>query len=272
MEIPLLAGRTLSATDVSTSPRVAVVNQAFAKLYFPNDDAIGKYFTFDSKKPDEIQVIGLARDAKYTSPRDDIPPTCYVSWRQFLPSVGVSTVEIRTANDPKLLTAPVREAVRQVEQNLPLNYVRTQLEQVDQTLSIERLFAKLVTLFGLLAQQLAAIGLFGVMAYAVSQRTREIGIRLALGADKRNVLRMVLRQGMTLAILGVLLGAAATWAVTRYLENKLNLKTMLFGVQVNDPWTYVSISILLTLVTLVACLIPAWRATKVDPMVALRYE
>jgi len=137
---------------------------------------------------------------------------------------------------------------------------------------MERLFAKLLSLFGLLAQQLASIGLYGVMAYSVAQRTHEIGIRMALGAERRDVLKMILRQGMVLTLLGVVLGLAGAYVLTKYLASLMNLTSMLYGVKVNDPVTYGAIAVLLTLVALVACYIPARRATKVDPMVALRYE
>jgi putative ABC transport system permease protein len=130
----------------------------------------------------------------------------------------------------------------------------------------------LVSLFGLLAQQLASIGLYGVMAYAVAQRTNEIGIRMALGASQGQVMKMILRQGMTLAIVGVVLGLAGAYVLTKYLESWMNLSRMLYGVKINDPVTYGVIAVLLTAVALVACFIPARRATKVDPMVALRYE
>jgi putative ABC transport system permease protein len=162
--------------------------------------------------------------------------------------------------------------VREVDGNLPLNNVKTQVEQAEETLRMERLFAKLLSLFGLLAQQLASIGLYGVMAYSVSQRTNEIGIRMALGADQRDVLKMVLRQGMALTIIGVVLGLAGAYVLTKYLESKMNLNNMLFGVKVSDPLTYGVIAAFLTLVALLACFIPARRATKVDPMVALRCE
>jgi putative ABC transport system permease protein len=137
---------------------------------------------------------------------------------------------------------------------------------------MERLFAKLLTLFGLLAQQLASIGLFGVMAYSVSQRTQEIGIRMALGAGRRDVLKMIVRQGMVLAALGVVLGLVGAYVLTKYLESWMNLSRMLFGVKPSDPMTYGVIAVLLTLVALVACFVPARRATRVDPMVALRCE
>ncbi len=162
--------------------------------------------------------------------------------------------------------------MREIDQNLPVTNIKTQVEQADETLRMERLFAKLLTLFALLAQQLAAIGLFGVLAYTVSQRTHEIGIRMALGADRASVLRMIVRQGMTLAVIGVVLGLVGAYVLTKYLESWVNLSKMLFGVQVSDPLTYAVIALLLTLVALIACYIPARRATKVDPLVALRYE
>ncbi|HQR35073.1 MAG TPA: ABC transporter permease [Blastocatellia bacterium] len=272
MQIPLLAGRGLTSRDDANSPRVAVVNQTFANKYFPNESPIGKRFAFDPQKPDEIEIVGLVKDAKYTRQRDDVPPTAYTSWRQELRSMGNATIEVRTAGDPTNSIAAVRQVMREVEENLPLVNIRTQIEQAETTLRMERLFAKLMTLFGLLAQQLASIGLFGVMAYAVSQRTHEIGIRMALGAERSDVLKMVMRQGMILALLGILLGLIGSYVLTKYLESWMNLSKMMFGVKLNDPLTYGVIALGLTLIALVACFIPAWRATKVDPMIALRYE
>ena len=271
MGIPLLSGRTFGPQDNTTSPRVVVVNQTFANKYFPNENVIGKRFTFDTSKPDELEIVGLCKDAKYTSQRDDIPPTIYSSYRQERPLSG-SVFEVRTAGDPSATIASVRNVVREIEPNLPLMNVKSQIEQADETLRMERLFAKLLTLFALLAQQLAAIGLFGVLAYTVSQRTHEIGIRMALGANQASVLKMIVKQGMTLAIIGVILGLVAAFVLTKYLESWLNLSKMLFGVKVSDPLTYGAIALLLTIVALIACYIPARRATKVDPLVALRTE
>ena len=186
--------------------------------------------------------------------------------------MGNAVFEVRTAGDPSALVGSVRGVVREIEPNLPLMSVKTQVEQADETLRMERLFAKLLTLFALLAQQLAAIGLFGVLAYTVSQRTHEIGIRMALGADRASVLTMIVKQGMTLALLGVILGLVGAYVLTKYLESWVSLSKMLFGVKVSDPLTYGAIAVLLTVVALIACYIPARRATKVDPLVALRYE
>ena len=272
MGISLLAGRTLRPTDDARAPKAVVVNQTFARKYFPDENPIGKRFTWDPTKPDDVEIIGLAQDAKYARQRDEIPPTIYSNWRQELRSMSGSIFEVRTASDPSGSIDAVRQAVAEVDSNLPLNNIKTQIEQAEETLRMERLFAKLLTLFGILAQQLAAIGLFGVMAYAVSQRTREIGIRMALGADRGRVLKMVMRQGMTLAMVGVVLGLAGSYWLTKYLESKLDLKSMLYGVKVSDPMTYGVIALILTVVALLACYIPARRATKVDPMVALRYE
>jgi ABC-type antimicrobial peptide transport system permease subunit len=179
------------------------------------------------------------------------------------------TVEVRTGGDPSSFVTGIRAAMHEVDSNLPLSNVRTQIEQADQTLSMERMFAKLLTLFGVIAQALAAVGLYGVMAFTVAQRTQEIGIRMALGANRANVLSMIMRQGMALTLIGIAVGLGAAWALTKYLES---LTGLLFGVEARDPWTFVAISALLAVVALVACLVPARRATKVDPLVALRYE
>jgi len=267
--IPLVSGRTFDAHDDAHAPKVAVVNQTFAQRIFPNQNPIGKRFGFDADKPAEIEIVGLARDAKYTSARDQIPPTVYLPWLQNLRSIGSATFEVRTPAESNAVIAGIRNAVREVDSNLPLKDVKTQIEQSDETLTMERLFAKLLTLFGVLAQQLASIGLYGVLAWSVSQRTHEIGIRMALGADRHRVMQMILKQGMTLTIAGVILGLGAAFIVTKYLES---LTTMLYDVNPRDPLTFATTAGLLIAVSLAACFVPARRATKVDPLVALRYE
>jgi predicted permease len=272
MEIPLLAGRAFTRQDDERAARVVVVNQTFARKNFPNENPVGKRIGFSENNVDEVEIVGLVKDTKYANQRDDIPPMAYLPWRQELDAMTEATFDLRVTADPKAIIGAVRQAAHEVDANLPLTDFRTQIEQSDQMLTMERLFAKLLVLFGLLAQQLASIGLFGVMAYAVSQRTREIGIRLALGADRGDVLRMILRQGMALALLGVVLGLAGAYALTKYLESRMNLSQMLYGVRLSDPLIYGAIALSLLLVALVACCIPARRAMKVDPIVALRFE
>ncbi|MBC7929174.1 MAG: ABC transporter permease [Rubrivivax sp.] len=269
MEIPLMLGRALSERDDARSPKVAVVNETFAQQHFPGENPIGKRISFDSAKPGEVEIVGLARDAKYTSQRAKTPPTAYLPWLQELRSVGSIYFEVRTAGDTSTAVAAIRQAVRDVEAGLPLGGIKTQIEQADETMMMERLFAKLLSLFGLLAQMLAVIGLYGVLAWSVSRRTHEIGIRMALGASRGDVLKMIFRQGMTLTLLGIALGLAGAYALTKYLAS---LTDMLYGVSPTDPLTFGVIALFLTLVALAACYIPARRATKVDPMVALRYE
>jgi len=272
MEIPLLQGRAFNRQDDERAPKVVIVNQTFANRFFPNETPIGKRFTFDIKKPDEIEIVGLVKDAKYATQREETPPTCYLPWRQSVNSVGFAMFQLRTAGDPSAIIAAVRQAAREVDENLPLWNVKTQVEQADETLRMERLFAKLVTLFGLLAQQLASIGLFGVLAYSVSQRTHEIGIRMALGASQTDVLKMIVKQGMALSLIGVALGLGGAYVLTKYLESWMQLSRMLYGVRPSDPTTYGVVAVLLTGVALIACYLPARRATKVDPMIALRCE
>ncbi|CAN5450427.1 ABC transporter permease [soil metagenome] len=266
MEIPLLHGRSLSPQDDERGPKVVVVNQTFARLISSSENPIGKRFGFNVDKPTEIEIVGVVRDAKYGNLRDESPPTVYVPWLQELSRVGAVTFEVRTAGDPVASVTAIRQAVREVDSNLPVAAVRTQVEQANESLRMERLFARLLSLFGLLALLLAAIGLYGVMAYSVAQRTKEIGIRMALGAQRHNVLKLVLSQGMILTLIGVALGAGGAIALTRL------MKSLLFGVSATDPVTFIAIALLLTAVALLASYVPARRATKVDPLVALRYE
>jgi ABC-type antimicrobial peptide transport system permease subunit len=177
-----------------------------------------------------------------------------------------ASFEVRTAGDPQALVSVIREAVAQINPNLPLRDVTTESQQIDRLLFQERLVARFSSFFGLLALVLACIGLYGLMAYEVTRRTREIGIRIALGAQAKDVLRSVVRQGLALALVGAAAGIGVALGVTRY------LKSMLYDVHANDPFTIVAVVALLILVALAACFIPARRATKVDPMVALRCE
>jgi predicted permease len=266
MGIPLLQGRTLRIQDDERAPRVAVVNQAFAKQFFHNENPIGKRFGFEVDSASQIEIVGLSADAKYTSLRDEIKPTIYFPWSQEVDEFRSMAFEMRAAGEPSALIAAVREAVRSVEANLPVVDVKTQIEQSDETLRTERLFARLFGFFGVLALLLAGIGLYGLLAYAVAQRMQEIGIRVALGAQTRDVLRLIIGQGILLAALGVTLGLGGAFGLTRLMQ------TMLYGVSPTDLLTFAVIAVVLLLVALLACWIPARRATKVDPLIALRCE
>ncbi|HEV2860030.1 MAG TPA: ABC transporter permease [Pyrinomonadaceae bacterium] len=269
MGIPLLGGRAFTAQDDGRAPKVAIVNQSFAKQYLPDGNPIGKRLGLEAAEAAGIEIVGLAPDAKYTSQRDEAPPTIYLPWGQQLSALRSATFEVRTSGDPSSYVTAIRRAVGEVDGNLPLKRIKTQAEQADETLAMERLFAKLFSLFGLLALVLAAVGLYGVLAWSVTQRTHEIGIRVALGASRGSVMKMVLRQGLTLTLLGVVLGLAGAAVVTKNLRS---LSHMLYGIEPTDPTTFGVIAVFLMLVALVACYIPARRATKVDPLVALRYE
>jgi ABC-type antimicrobial peptide transport system permease subunit len=200
-------------------------------------------------------------DTKYAGLRDEIAPTAYILLKD-----GEAHFALRTALNPQTLLPAVRKVVNDLDNNLPLFDIKTQTERIERLLFTERLLARLATLFGMLALVLACIGLYGLLSYEVARRTREIGIRAALGAQSRDVLRLVGRQGILLVALGIVFGIVAAMGVTR------SLGSLLYGVQPSDPITFFGVCALLTIVGLAACYIPARRATRVDPMVALRYE
>jgi len=274
MQIPFLAGRSFEPPDFAIAaqtppakvPLPVVVNQAFVQKYLGKENPLGKRFgefAGDENEPPTAgyEIVGVVRDTKYSDLRREINPMMYS------PQSGMGAAfEVRTAGDPKALVPLIRKTVAEISPNLPLQNVTTESQQIDRLLFQERLVARLAGFFSLLALVLACIGLYGLLAYEVSRRTREIGTRMALGAQERDVLGMVVRQGLMLALVGAVAGVGAALGVTRY------LKTMLYGVNANDPVTIGAVGVLLLLVALAACWIPARRATRVDPMVALRYE
>jgi predicted permease len=272
MEMPILRGRTLTPQDDANAPKVAVVNETLARRIFPNEDALGKRFVIGRLGPDAassperlIEIVGIVRDAKYRDLRQETPPAIFLLAIQNS-AVRRMTFEVRTTSQPTAMISAIRETVRQLDSNLPLFEFTTQNVQAETTLAQERLFARLTTVFGLLALLLASIGLYGVMAYSVAQRKREIGIRMALGARKHEVLKLIIRQGMGLVVLGAGAGSITAFNLTRLVSSQL------FGVKASDPLTFIGVTLLLTGVALVACWIPARRAAKIDPMTVLRHE
>jgi predicted permease len=263
MGIPLLEGRTFARADFETSadPRPVVINRTLARKLFGQDDPLGRVIIRGQRQPSQTQVIGVVGDTKYESLRKDVQPTVFA-----LDKYGSPTFELRTQGDPKALMSMVRGAVSQVNPDFLILRMMTQSEQIDRTIYQERLVAALSILFGLLALTLACIGLYGLVAYGVVRRTHEIGVRMALGAQQHQILRLTLMQGLVLTLVGIVVGIGVAAGVTRYLAS------LLYGVRPTDPWTFGGIAILLGVVAACACYIPARRALRVDPMVALRHE
>jgi predicted permease len=264
MEIPIVLGRGFTPRDNETAPKIVVINEAAAKKYFPNENPVGQRFGSSVETTDQLEIVGVLRDAKYNSVRDPAPPTMYVPYLQA--RAGSAVIEVRTAGDPVAVTSGVREAVRQVEPNLPMMDVSTQLEQVERRFAQEKIFAQACTLFGGLALLVASIGLFGLMSYAVARRTNEIGIRMALGAQRADVMRQVLVESMILVTVGVGIGVAGSLGAGRFVS------TLLFGLAPTDMLTITAATGLMIAVSALAGFLPARRASRVDPMVALRYD
>ena len=263
LRIPMLSGRDFNDFDREKTMPVAVVNKAMANLLWSGQEAVGKNF-FIVVDPTKYQVVGVVGTTVVGQIGEDPQPQAYFPLRQqYSP---FATLAVRTTGDPEALMGAVRAQVNQLDRNLALTNGQT----IGQTLALglwpSRMGAALLGLFGLLALILASIGIYGVLSYSVSQRTSEIGIRMALGAQSKQVLALVLRQGMLLAIGGAVLGVCIAVPVTRLAA------TLLYGVSPTDPLTYISITLLLMAVAMLACYIPARRATRVDPLIALRYE
>jgi predicted permease len=279
MEIPLLRGRNFTAQDTAQSARVAIVNQTFGTKFFPDDDVLGKRVR-DPETKHEVEIIGVVADTKYDSQRSDIEPLLYTTWLQEGEEIGEMYFGLRTLGEPTALVSAVRQMVHEMDTNLPVTNVTSQSARAQESLGQERMYARLLGFFGGLALLLAAIGLSGVLAYSVAQRTNEIGIRMALGAQAANVLRLVIWQGMKLVLIGLTIGAFAGYGLSRLLASQYfekrawqrQVAEQLYGVTTTDPLTVAVIASLLTLVALVACWLPARKASRVDPLAALRHE
>jgi predicted permease len=268
MGIRTLLGRTIDRRDTSTSPKVAVVNEAMARYFFGESNPIGRRFSLDEKldPAKEFEIVGVVENAKYADLRTD-PRMLYIPIAQEESGgLGRTFFEVRTAADPTAFIGAIRSAIREIDASLALESVKTQTQQMDEAATEERMFAELCSFFSLLALGLAAIGLYGLMAFSVGRRTNEIGIRMALGAQRRQVFLMVLRQSIALVALGVVAGLLAAMVTTRLIASEL------FGLKPTDPLTLGFATFFMLAVAALAAYLPARRATKVDPMVALRYE
>ena len=268
MQLPVLLGRPISSHDVEGAPLVAVVNEVFAKKYFPSQNPIGQRFGLGNSEAGDLTIVGVARNARYNSLKDAIPPVAYLSSLQNVvkrPPVAMF-FELRTAGNPVTLAETVRKAVHDAAPNVPIMGMMTQTERIDSTIVQERTFADLCTAFAFLALVIACVGLYGSMAYAVSRRTNEIGIRIALGADRRRILWMVLREVLALAAVGLTVGLVCAWSAIS------TIQSFVFGMKPADPSTILLAAGILAAALVLAGFAPAARASRIDPLTALRHE
>ena len=268
MNIAVVQGRAFTERDTENAALVMIVNQALVRRDFPNENPLGKRLNFGGTNPQGQpiwwEIVGVAADVRSLELREEATPEFYLSALQDT-FAGMSVV-VRTAVEPASLALDVRRIVAEVDKSAPVSEVKTMEHIVSEAVTQPRFNLFLLGLFGGIALLLSAAGIYGVTAYAVTQRTHEFGIRMALGAQVGDVLRMILGQGMLLIVAGIVVGLVASFVLTRL------MKSLVFGVSVTDPLTFVAITLLLSVVALIACYIPARRATKVDPLVALRYE
>jgi predicted permease len=258
-----LSGRDFNATDTPESPKVVIVNERMAHRFFGSESPLGRRITLENYK--DLEIVGVVADAKYRDLKEETPPTAYIPYSQYNPPVQ-RTLCVRAAGKPTEVVAALRRQVQGLDPNLPVFNVKTFADQIEESVSRERLVASLSTFFGLFALLLAALGLYGVMAYTVARRTREIGLRMALGARASDVVWLVMRETLLLALIGVVIGLPAALAATRLTEG------LLFRLSPTDPWTIAGATVVMIVAATLAGYLPARRAARVDPMVALRNE
>ena len=267
MQIPILLGRAIDDRDVAGGAQVAVVNEVFVKRFMAGQSPVGKRFRQGrAANAREYEIVGVARNARYSSLKNEIPAVAYSPYTHNPRSLGSLTFELRAAGDPMGLVASVREIVRQADSRIPVTDIRTQEAVIDQTIGQERTFATLCTSFALLAVAIACVGLYGTMAYSVARRTNEIGLRMALGAERKKLIWMVLREVFVMAAVGLAIGVPVALATTKF------VKSFLFDMKPNDPWAIAGAAVVLVLAAVVAGYGPAWRASRIDPWNALRHE
>jgi putative ABC transport system permease protein len=269
MGIPLLAGRDFSHTDTKQSPNVVVINEEFARGHFGSESPLGHRLHLQGQERDPLLIVGVVGNVRHNRLDGQLFPEAYVPFLQdpvFKEYKRSMTIVARTNSDPGATAASLRAALVSMDQSLPVYAIKPMTEYLQDSLSRRRFSMVLLSAFSGVALVLAALGIYGVISYGVSQRTHEVGIRMALGAQRSDVLKLVVRQAMIVVLAGVGIGLLASWALTRI------MKSLLFNVSVTDPLTFTVIAVLMILIALLACLIPAKRATKVDPLVALRHE
>jgi predicted permease len=266
LSIPVVAGRGFTAADRAGSPQIALVSRQFVTEHFPNENPIGKRISSSKDRPGELEIVGIVADATYTSLREGKPATVYVPYTQNRERVGRMAFVVRAKGDPATLADSVRAVVRRVDPNVPVFGLMTQTAQIAESLRQERAMARLSTFFGLMALVLSCIGLYGLMSYIANGRTRETGVRIALGAQGRDIALDVLRRSFALVTAGVILGIGAALALTRFVSS------MIFGITPNDPLSIALAVATMVLVAIVATSVPARRASRVDPIIALRAE
>jgi predicted permease len=263
--VPLLAGREFTRADAASAPKVVIVNEAFAKKFNLGRDAVGKRMDAREKRTLDLEIVGLVPDTKYSEVKQVVPPQFFIPYRQ-ADEVGSITFYARTSLDPEALLSAMPPVVAQLDPNLPLEDLRTMPQQIRENLVLDRLMSTLSAAFAVLATLLAAVGLYGVLAYTISQRTREIGLRMALGADRASVRGMVLGQVGRMTLIGAIVGMTAAIGLGRLAQS------LLFELEGHDPVVLAISVVLLALVALGAGFLPAQRASRIDPIRALRYE
>ncbi|HSL22070.1 MAG TPA: ABC transporter permease [Vicinamibacterales bacterium] len=270
MGIPLVAGREFDERDTLAAPRVAIINETMAKKYWGNSSPLGRRFGFGPGKPTDIEIVGVVKDSKHATLREEVPRFVYIPYMQN-DSLTALTFYVRASGAPQGVVGAIRGAVQRIDPALPVYDVKTMEVQARESLFVERIMAGLSVAFGVLATLLAAVGLYGVMSYTVARRVREIGIRMALGADRGRVFGLILREVGVMAVAGIVAGLAATAALVKVMGSQV-AERMLFGLSAADPATIAVTTTVLALVALLAGFVPARRATGIDPMRALRAE